>query len=53
MAKKRRLRKAGLLGGTPETPKKVVPVVAPVVEEPAAPEEEVKPRKRKSLFSKD
>jgi hypothetical protein len=29
------------------------PAPEPVVEELAAPEEEVKPRKRKSLFSKD
>ena len=51
--KRRRRAREREEAATPEAPKKVAPTPAPVVEELAAPEEEVKPRKRKSLFSKD
>jgi len=51
--KRRRLARELEAATTPEAPKKAAPTPAPVVEDAAAPEEEVKPRKRKSLFSKD
>tara|TARA_R110000824_G_C14992400_1_gene655350 strand:- start:475 stop:648 length:174 start_codon:yes stop_codon:yes gene_type:complete len=57
MARKRKLRKLGLLSGITETPIETpqAPTPAPVVEELITPveEEPKKTRKRKALFSKD